>query len=73
MNMQCNNKASYYVPHGYDYREVLVPCGRTDPHGGRAVCDRCASDPKTMRAVERQEAIIEADNRAAASAGFGEY
>ena len=38
--MQCKNKVSYYVPHGYDYRESLVPCGDTDPHGGRAVSRR---------------------------------
>ena len=71
--MQCKNKVSYYVPHGYDYRESLVSCGNTDPHGGRAVCDKCASDPDNMREIERQEANIEADNWAAASAGYGDY
>jgi len=71
--MQCKNKVSYYVPHGYDYRESLVPCGNTDPHGDRAVCDKCASNPDIIREIQRQEANIEADNRAADSAGYGDY
>ena len=71
--MQCKNKVSYYLPHGYDYRESLVPCGSTDPHGDRAVCDKCASNPDIMRETQRQEANIKADNWAAASAGYGEY
>lgn len=71
--MQCKNKVSYYLPHGYDYRESLVPCGNTDPHGDRAVCNKCASNPDIMREIQRQEANIKADNWAAASAGYGEY
>jgi hypothetical protein len=26
----CNNKVSYYIPRGYDYREFFVKCGNTD-------------------------------------------
>jgi len=36
----CDNKISYYVPRGFDYKEVLVPCGRTDPFGGLALCEQ---------------------------------
>ena len=71
--MSCENKVSYYVPRGYDYREVVVPCGRTDPHGNRALCDTCRKDPGKMSEAERLESIIKADNAAAASAGWGEY
>ena len=34
--MSCENKVSFFVARGYDYREVFVPCGRTDPQGRRA-------------------------------------
>ena len=69
----CENKAIYYVPHGYDYREVEVKCGLTDPHGGRAVCDECAADRSKMEEIRKKEEVIAADNWAAASAGWGEY
>ena len=53
----CDNQVSFYVPRGYDYREVFVKCGTTDPHGGRAICQACS----------------EADTASARSAGWGEY
>lgn len=71
--MTCDNKVSYWVPRGYDYREVKVRCGLTNPHGGRAICDECAADANTMRAIERDERIIEADNQIAKMSGWGEY
>ena len=40
----CDNKVSYYVPKGYDYREIFIKCGLTDPYGNRAICEDCASD-----------------------------
>jgi len=36
----CDNKITYYVPKGFDYREHLVQCGRTDPFGGLALCEQ---------------------------------
>ena len=69
----CDNKVSFWVPRGYVYRETFVQCGRTDPWGGRAVCDDCASDPVISADIERQEAIIAADNAASRSAGFGDW
>jgi hypothetical protein len=50
----CNNKVSYYIPRGYDYREFFVKCGNTDPHGGRAVCNDCeAKYGDEIRAEEK--------------------
>ena len=69
----CKNNVSYYVPHGFDYREVLVKCGRTDLDGERAICDRCRNDAATMAVIERQERNIAADNQWAHSAGYGDY
>ncbi len=81
----CENKVSYYVSRGwypwngctgakpYDYREVFVPCGRTDPHGERAICQDCRDDPDVMRAIDALEENIRADNQASHSAGWGEW
>ena len=69
----CNQMVSFYVPRGADYCEVEVMCGLTDPSGGRAICDTCASDPRTMADIQRHESSIAADNAWAASAGYGEY
>ena len=71
--MSCENKVSYYVPKGYDYREVLVTCGSTDPHGSRAVCDECSSNFAKMREIEAHEANVKADNETARMSGYGEY
>jgi hypothetical protein len=69
----CENKVGFWVPRGYDYRETWVKCGRTDPWGGRAVCDTCASDPAIAADIERAEATIAADNAASRSAGWGDW
>ena len=70
--MSCVNKVSYYVPKGYDYREAFVRCGNTDPRGGRAICDKCASSPVIMRGIRQHEANVSADNAWLKSAGWGE-
>lgn len=57
----CDNKVSYYVPKGYNYRKTTVKCGLTDPHGGRATCDTCASDPDIRRHIDNHEANIAYD------------
>jgi|TARA_R110000737_G_scaffold186000_1_gene209121 hypothetical protein len=70
--MSCENKVSYYVPRGYDYREVFVKCGNTDPYGNRAICEECDSDPVKMKRIEMHEANVAADNAWLKSAGWGE-
>mgnify|MGYP003114522368 FL=1 len=37
----CDNKISYFVERGWDYKEIFVQCGRTDPYGGLALCEKC--------------------------------
>ena len=69
----CDNKLIYDVLCGYDYKEVLVTCGNTDPHGSRAVCDECYDDHHKMKEIERQEENIKSDNQWARSAGWGEF
>ena len=68
----CDEKISYYVPHGYDYREVFVKCGNTNPHGGRAICEKCAADPEDMAAIKRHEENMDADNEWLRMIGWGE-
>ncbi len=68
----CTNKVSYWIPRGYHYREYFVQCGRTDPHGDRAICDSCSKRADIMRDIELLEDNIRADNAALASAGWGE-
>jgi len=70
--MPCNNRVNYFVPRGYGYREVAVRCGRTDPHGGRAVCVWCLANARKMKARERQDEAAAADNAWLKSAGWGE-
>jgi hypothetical protein len=67
----CDNKVSYYIPRGHDYREVFVKCGNTDPYGGRAVCDDC--NAKYGQQIAREEEAIAADNWASRSAGYGDW
>ncbi len=73
LTMTCQNKVSYYVPHGWAARETLVKCGNTDPQGERAICDQCASNPAKMAMIKRQEENIAADNAWAHSAGWGDF
>jgi hypothetical protein len=54
----CDNKVSYYVPKGYDYREITVKCGLTDPYGSPATCATCASDPVVLRDIQNREENI---------------
>ncbi len=68
----CTNKVSYHVERGYGYREIKVTCGRTDPHGNRAICSKCRRNPKTMKDIENNEANAASDNAWLRSAGWGE-
>ena len=71
--MTCSNKVEFFVPRGFSHRQVFVPCGNTDPWGGRTICHDCASDRAEMARIERHEANVKADNEAARSAGWGEF
>jgi len=64
----CTKKISYFVPKGYDYKEVFVKCGNTNPFGGQALCNKCIDDP----AIKQQQENADADNAWLKSAGWGE-
>ena len=70
--MACENKVTFYVPYGYDYRATKVRCGNTDPHGGRTICDICRNDKSKMADIKIHEDNIAADNAWLRSAGWGE-
>jgi len=65
--MTCNNQVTFYIPRGYDYREVNVKCGNTAPDGSRALCDDCPKDK-----YESHDKNVEAGNAWLRSAGWGE-
>lgn len=69
---RCENKVSFWVPSGYNYRETKVKCGNTDPHGGRTICEECASNPSERKAIQQHEQNSAADNDWLRSAGWGE-
>ena len=69
----CKNLVEYYIPRGYSYTLVRVPCGSTDHYGERTICDKCAADPRTMARIQAQEEDVKADNEAAHSAGWGDF
>jgi hypothetical protein len=59
----CENTVAYYVPKGYDYKEVFGKCGNTGYDGERLVCYDCSNDPRKMAEIERQERNIAASTR----------
>ena len=69
--MSCTNKVAYHVPRGFGYREIKVNCGRTDPHGNRAICEKCRNNPSEMESIERHEENAAADTAWLKSAGWG--
>ena len=70
--MTCENKVTFYVPHGYDYRATEVRCGNTDPWGDRTICDSCRSNKSKMAEIKIQDDNTEADNAWLRNAGWGE-
>jgi len=68
----CNNTVSYWLPHGYDYKEYEVKCGNTDPYGGRALCEECEKNSSALAEHNRIIKNSEADNAWLKSAGWGE-
>ena len=69
----CDNLVSYWVPRGFDYREVQTKCGNTDYYGEEAVCDDCAADPRARADLERRARLTAEDNAWARSAGWGDF
>ena len=39
----CNNQVSVFVQRGFDFQEISIDCGRTDPRGDLALCEKCES------------------------------
>ena len=37
----CFNNVSVYIQQGFDVKEILIDCGRTDPRGNLALCNKC--------------------------------
>ncbi len=70
--MPCENKVTFYVPRGYDYRATEVRCGNTDPWGDRTICESCASNKSKMAEIKIQDDNTAADNAWLRSAGWGE-
>jgi hypothetical protein len=70
--MTCENKVTFHVATEFSTRETQVPCGRTDPWGGTAICDKCEKDPAIMRSIRQHEENVKADNDWLRSAGWGE-
>ena len=68
----CENTVTYYVPKGYDYKEVVGTCGRTGYDGNRLLCHECRNDPAIMQALEIHDENAAADNALLKSAGWGE-
>ena len=68
----CENTVTYYVPKGYDYKEVVGTCGQTGYDGNRLLCHGCLNDPAIMRALEIHDENAAADNAWLKSAGWGE-
>jgi hypothetical protein len=73
--MRCENEVIYMTEIGdsMQYRETMVRCGTTDPHGNRCICEECESNPSIMQSIWDHEANVEADNAWLRSAGYGEY
>ncbi len=41
---KCKNKVGQFVPKGYGYKEIFLPCGSTGIHGERLMCDSCEKE-----------------------------
>ena len=68
----CTNRESFWVERGFDYKEIKLRCGETDPHGERVICDSCLKNADKMKSIRRHEANVRADNSWLQSANWGE-
>ena len=62
----CTNRIEVSVPKGWDYKDVMYPCGSTGPEGEMILCPQCEPDRK------RRQTNADADNAWLRSAGWGE-
>ena len=69
--MSCKNKVSFYVQRGYDYSEVFVKCGNTNPYGTRSTCKECSNDVDKMKNLYCKK--LEYDDVIVASKNSNEY
>ena len=51
--MSCENTVTYFIPKGYDYKEIFGKCGSTGYDGNRLICYDCERDPRKMAEIER--------------------
>ena len=52
----CNKKMQVSVARGYTYREIIVRCGNTSPHGTPWLCEAC--ERRHARTDWRREAEL---------------
>jgi hypothetical protein len=73
--IMCNKEASYYVPRGYDYKEIKTTCGSTAYQNGYVTtvfCDDCLDDHQVQAEHETRLEAADEDNAWLRSAGWGE-
>lgn len=71
----CDKEAFYYVPRGYDYKEIQTTCGSTTYQRGHVVtvfCADCENDEQVQAEHEARLEDSDADNAWLRSAGWGE-
>jgi len=68
----CDNMVTQYVPRGWDYRAIDLPCGSTSIHGDRLLCERCENDHAKQAQLRQIDENADADNAWLRSAGWGE-
>lgn len=71
----CDKEAFYYVPRGFDYKEIQTTCGSTTYQHGHVVTVFCADCENNEQVQAEHAARLEdsdADNAWLRSAGWGE-
>ena len=71
----CDKEAFYYVPRGWDYKEIKTRCGSTTYQNGHVVtvfCADCENDSQVQAEHEARLEDSDADNAWLRSAGWGE-
>ncbi len=71
----CDKEAFYYVPRGFDYKEIQTTCGSTTYQHGHVVtvfCADCENDEQVQAEHAARLEDSDADNAWLRSAGWGE-
>ena len=71
----CDKEAFYYVPRGFDYKEIQTTCGSTTYQHGHNVtvfCADCENDEQVQAEHAARLEDSDADNAWLRSAGWGE-